>query len=171
MSPGINPDQHANRILAAVLDASDDAIIGTDLAGVIFTWNRGAERIYGHTAAEMIGQSLGKIVAPDFDDEHRATLGRIADGERVEPHDTVHTTKNGHRIHVLMTVSPIRNADGKALGASAMVRDRRTRPDRDRVCAGREAGVLGAGIHPEPIVEARLDAHDRGHSRRDREAR
>ncbi len=151
MSPGINPDQHSDRVLAAVLDASDDAIIGTDLAGVIFTWNRGAERIYGYTAAEMIGQSLGKIVAPDFEDEHRATLGRIADGERVEPHDTVHTTKNGHRIHVLMTVSPIRNAEGQSLGASAMVRDRTAQHNAERALRSSEA-------RSRAIVETAVDA-------------
>lgn len=151
MSPHFSNGQQASRILAAVLDASDDAIIGTDLDGVIFAWNRGAEHIYGYLAAEMIGQSLGKLVPQDFEERYRATQLRLQNGERVEPHDTVHTTKNGHRIHVLMTVSPIRNVDGSPIGASTMVRDRTAQHNAERALRGSEA-------RSRAIVETAVDA-------------
>ena len=151
MSPGFNPAQQPDRILAAVLDASDDAIIGTDLGGVVFSWNRGAERIYGHTALEMIGQPLRRVVPDDYEEQHLAMLRRIAVGMRVEPHDTVHVTKNGHRIDVLMTVSPIRYEGGRIFGASAMVRDTTAQHRAERA-------LLSSEARGRAIIETAVDA-------------
>src|SRR5688572_3921824 len=104
--PAFQPDKEADRILAAVLDASDDAIIATDLTGKVFTWNRGAERIYGFSAKEFIGRSLSELISASHRSEQASMLERIAAGSRIEPHDSVHVVKSGHHIDVLMTVSP-----------------------------------------------------------------
>jgi two-component system sensor kinase FixL len=151
MPSRLNIEQQSARILAAVLDASDDAIVGADLQGQIFSWNRGAERIYGYSAAEMIGQPLARLIPADFEDEHRQALRRIAEGHRVEPHNTVHSTKNGHRIHVLMTVSPIRDAEARAVGASMMMRDRTAQHNAERALRSSEA-------RSRAIVETAVDA-------------
>jgi two-component system, LuxR family, sensor kinase FixL len=146
-----HPNDESQRILAAILDASDDAIIAIDLAGVVFAWNRGAERIYGYSAPEMIGQPLGRIIPVDRQDEHAATVRQITMGSRVEPHDTVHTTRNGHRIDVLMTVSPILDGGGRAVGGSAMVRDTTAQRRAERALRSSEA-------RGRAIIETAVDA-------------
>ncbi len=151
MSPGFDPKQQADRILAAVLDASDDAIIGTSLAGIVFAWNRGAERIYGLSSREMIGQPIRRVIPDDYEAEHDSILERIGTGVRLEPHDTVHVTKNGHRIDVQVTVSPIRDEDGKVLGASAMVRDTTAQRRAERALRSSEA-------RGRAIIETAVDA-------------
>jgi len=151
MSPGFDVRQQANRILAAVLDASDDAVIGTSLAGIVFAWNRGAERIYGLSSREMIGQSIRRVIPDDYEAELASILQRIAAGVRLEPHDTVHVTKDGHRIDVLVTVSPIHDEDGKVLGASAMVRDTTAQRRAERALRSSEA-------RGRAIIETAVDA-------------
>ena len=116
-------DADADRVLASILDASDDAIIGAAADGVVFSWNRGAERMYGYGAAEILGRSIVDLLPREVHDERAMILARIAAGSRVDPHDAVHLTKNGHRIDVLLTVSPVRDADGVVLGATAIARD------------------------------------------------
>lgn len=158
MSPAFRHGQQSDRILAAVLDASDDAIIGTNLEGLVFAWNRGAERIYGHLATEMVGQPIRRVIPSDYEDEYTLTLRRIADGVRIEPHDTIHTTKNGHRIDVLMTVSPIRDADGNVVGASAMVRDTTAQRRAERALRSSEArgrAIIETAVDAIILIDAR----------------
>jgi len=109
--------------LAAIVDSSDDAIVGKTLDGTIVSWNRGAERIYGYTAAEAIGQSIRIIVPPDQPDEVPAILERLSRGERIEHFETVRARKGGENIDVSLSVSPIRDASGKVVGASTVARD------------------------------------------------
>ena len=108
---------------ASIVESSDDAIISKDLNGVITTWNRGAERIFGYSAEQVIGKPVNILIPPDRQDEEPAILERIQRGERIEHYDTVRLRKHGSRIDVSLTVSPIKNAEGKIIGASKIARD------------------------------------------------
>jgi PAS domain S-box-containing protein len=109
--------------LAAVVESAEDAIIGYALDGTITDWNRGAERLYGHTAAELIGQSFARLVPPELQDELPALLARLATGERVEAHETIRVRKGGQRIEVSLTLSPIEDDRGRVVGAAVIARD------------------------------------------------
>ena len=109
--------------LAAIVDSSFDAIIGKTLEGVITSWNAAAERLYGYAADEVVGRPIGLIIPPDRADELRAILARVRQGERVEPYETERVRKDGTRVAVSVTVSPVRNASGAVVGASAIARD------------------------------------------------
>jgi PAS domain S-box-containing protein len=110
-------------ILAAIVDSSDDAIIGKTLDGTITSWNPGAERIYGYRANEVIGRSISILAPRDRGDEIPAILEKIRRGQSVEHYESVRVTKAKRRVDVSITVSPIRDARGKIVGASAITRD------------------------------------------------
>jgi PAS domain S-box-containing protein len=109
--------------LAAIVDSTDDGIISTDLGGIITSWNRAAERMFGCSASEMVGQSVCRLIPDDLQDEEDHVLSRIRGGERVEHYETVRRSKDGALIPVALTVSPIQNVDGIVIGASKIVRD------------------------------------------------
>jgi len=109
--------------LAAIVEFSDDAIISKDLDGVITSWNRGAERLFGYTAAEVIGKSVMILIPPDREDEEPEILERIRRGHSVDHYETVRRRKDGSRIQISLTVSPIRNAENRIIGASKIARD------------------------------------------------
>src|SRR5438093_7527617 len=109
--------------LAAIVESSDDAIIGETLDGIVTSCNRGAERIYGYTATEMIGKSLDLLVPPDREDEIPGILKRIGDGERIEHYGTKRRRKDGTIIDISLTVSPIKDEGGRVIGASTIARD------------------------------------------------
>jgi PAS domain S-box-containing protein len=111
------------RLFAFLVESSDDAIISIDFDGIITSWNRGAERIFGYTAAEAIGKRTAMIVPPDRDDEEPALLERIRRGERIEHYESIRQRKHGSKLDVALTVSPIRNAAGNIVGASNVARD------------------------------------------------
>jgi PAS domain S-box-containing protein len=113
----------AHSRLAAIVESSDDAIVGKTLDGVIMSWNGAAERLFGYTAAEMIGTHISRLVPPDRPDDIRTILGAIARGERVHHFDTERIRKDGTRIHVSISVSPITDASGRIVGASKIARD------------------------------------------------
>jgi len=117
------PDAEASRILSAILDSSDDAIISKDLDGVILSWNRGAERLYGYTAAEVVGRPIAVLIPEGQADELASILSRLKAGERVEPCETVRRARDGHLLDVSLSASPIRDAHGHVVGASAIARD------------------------------------------------
>jgi PAS domain S-box-containing protein len=110
-------------LLAAIVDSSEDAIIGKDLDGVITSWNKGAENIYGYKREEILGKSISMLAPPERHDEIPEILKRIRKGERVEHFETERVTKDGRRLDVSITVSPIRSAEGNIVGASAIARD------------------------------------------------
>jgi PAS domain S-box-containing protein len=149
--PSIQPAKEADRILAAVLDASDDAIIAADLTGKVFTWNRGAERIYGYSANEMIGRSLGELMPADHRSDQASILERIAAGSRIDPHDSVHVARDGHRIDVMMTVSPMRDAGANVAGVVVTVRDQTAQRRTERNLRSSEA-------RGRAIIEGAVDA-------------
>ena len=115
--------ENASRHLAAIVESSDDAIVSKDLNGIITSWNQGAERIFGYTAAEVIGKPVAILSAPDRRDEMPRILAEIAQGRRIEHIETRRRRKDGQIIDVALTVSPVRNAAGQIVGASKIARD------------------------------------------------
>jgi PAS domain S-box-containing protein len=110
--------------MAAIVDSSNDAIIGKTLDGIITTWNRGAEGVYGYTAAEMVGKSISVLVPKERPDEVREIItGMLAKDARTKHFETQRICKDGRRIDVSLTVSPIRDSDGTIVGASSVARD------------------------------------------------
>jgi two-component system sensor kinase FixL len=132
--PEFRPHDEASRILAAIVESSDDAIIGKDLDGIVLTWNDGARRMYGYSAEEMVGRSVAVLMPPDRPNELASILERIQRGERIMPYETVRLTKDGRRLDVSLLVSPIRDRAGRIVGASAVGRDitERRRADHER---------------------------------------
>ena len=109
--------------LAAIVESSDDAIISKDLNGIIRSWNRGAERIFGYQADEIIGKHISTLAAPEVIDEIPEILKRIARGERVDHYQTKRKTKDGRILTLSLTISPIRDVSGAVMGASKVARD------------------------------------------------
>ncbi|MDQ3919371.1 MAG: PAS domain S-box protein [Acidobacteriota bacterium] len=115
--------RHRAEVLASIVNSSEDAIIGKTLDGTITSWNKGAERLYGYTAAEALGRNISMLVPPTQADELPQITERVARGEHVEPFETARATKDGRTIYVSLTLSPVRDADGQVVGASAIARD------------------------------------------------
>ncbi len=115
--------EEARERLAAVVESSDDAIVGKSLNGTITTWNRGAEKIFGYSREEAVGQPVRMLFPPDREGEEADILSRIARGESIEHYETVRVRKDGRPIHVSVTVSPIKIGTGEIIGASKVARD------------------------------------------------
>lgn len=111
------------RWLASIVQSSDDAIVSKNLDGIITSWNKGAERVFGYTAEEAIGQPITIVIPQNRLDEERTILTRIRRGERIEHYETVRQRKHGSLIWVSLTISPVKNAEGKIVGASKIARD------------------------------------------------
>jgi PAS domain S-box-containing protein len=109
--------------LASIVESSDDAIVSKNLDGIIANWNKGAERIFGYTSEEAIGQPITIVIPADRQSEERDILTRIRRGERIDHFETVRRRKDGTPIVVSLTVSPVRNAEGQVIGASKIARD------------------------------------------------
>ena len=109
--------------LAAVVESSDDAIVSKTLRGIITTWNKGAERMFGYAAEEIIGKSVTILIPPERANEELEIIGRIKRGEVVLPYETVRRRKDGFLLNVSLTVSPIKDASGTIIGASKIARD------------------------------------------------
>jgi PAS domain S-box-containing protein len=116
-------DEQLQARLAAIVESSDDAIVSKTLQGIIQTWNKGAERIFGYTAAEIIGRPINILVPQDRQEEEPRILAQLSRGERVDHYETIRVAKDGHLIHVSVTISPIRDRTGKVVGASKIARD------------------------------------------------
>jgi PAS domain S-box-containing protein len=113
----------ASQRLAAIVESSDDAILAKDLNGTIIAWNNGAERLFGYTPEEAIGQPVQMLIPPDRQNEVPEILGRIKRGDRIDHYETVRRRKDGSLIDISLSVSPIRSRDGRIIGASKIVRD------------------------------------------------
>ena len=109
--------------LAAMVESSDDAIIGKDMNGIITEWNNGAERLYGYRAGEVIGKPVSLLVPPECSYEFADIMAKLQRGDTVKNHGTQRQRKDGTRIHVSLTVSPLRDLEGRIVGASAIARD------------------------------------------------
>jgi PAS domain S-box-containing protein len=110
-------------LLAAIVESSDDAIVSKTLEGRILSWNAGATRIFGYQPSEVIGKPITIIVPPELLHEERHILDKIARGERIDHFDTTRVTKDGRRISISLTVSPVRDSNGRVIGASKVARD------------------------------------------------
>src|SRR5262249_50110306 len=111
------------RRLASIIESSDDAIIGKSLNGIITSWNRGAERLFGYTAEEAVGKPATIVIPPDRHEEERSIRERIGRGVRIEHYETVRVRKDGSSIVVSLTVSPVKDVEGRIAGASIIARD------------------------------------------------
>lgn len=110
-------------LLAAIVSSSDDAIISKTLDGKILSWNAGATSIFGYEATDMIGQSIFRIIPPELYEEEKQILNRLRQGERIHHYETARVAKDGRRIEISLTVSPLLNKYGKVIGASKVARD------------------------------------------------
>ena len=129
--------------LAAIVESSDDAIISKTLDGVIRSWNAGAERIFGYTAEEAVGRPITLIIPPERLDEERTILERLRRGERVEHFETVRVAKDGRRLDISLTVSPVRDDEGRVIGASKVARDITERKRAERGHPGGQREGIG----------------------------
>ena len=128
----LSPLERAQVRLAAIVECSDDAIIGKDLNGIVTDWNRGAEMIFGYTTGEMVGTSILRLIPQDRQAEEDFILGRIRGGQKVEHFETMRQAKDGRLIPVSITASPIKDAQGKIIGASKIARDISRQKEHER---------------------------------------
>ncbi|HEY4359863.1 MAG TPA: PAS domain S-box protein [Bryobacteraceae bacterium] len=145
-------------LLASIVESSDDAIIGKTLEGIVVSWNAGAKRIFGYSASEMIGQPIDLLIPPHARDEEPAIIARVERGERIDHYETVRVRKDGTPIHVSLTVSPLRDADGKIIGASKIARDI-TERQRARQKLQAQLERLGLLDHITRAIGERQDLH------------
>lgn len=110
-------------LLSSIVDSSDDAIISKDLNGIITSWNRSAERLFGYTAVEAVGKPVTILIPPDRLDEEPSILDRLKRGERVEHFETIRRRKDGSRLDISLTISPVKDRQGNIIGASKIARD------------------------------------------------
>jgi PAS domain S-box-containing protein len=109
--------------LAAIVASSDDAIVSKTLDGTVMSWNEGARQIFGYEASEMVGQPITKFIPPELHPEEKQILARLRRGERIHHYETVRVAKDGRRVDVSLTVSPVRDRSGRVIGASKVGRD------------------------------------------------
>ena len=146
------------RWLASIVDFSDDAIVSKNLDGVVTSWNRGAERVFGYAAEEAIGQPITIVIPKDRQDEERTILTRIRRGERIEHFETVRQRKDGSLIVVSLTVSPVRSTGGAIVGASKIARDvSEAKRSQERIATlAREAEHRSANLLANVLATVRL---------------
>ena len=123
MSLSQRQTQQEHERLSAIVESTDDAIIGKTLDGIITSWNQAAEKLYGYTANEMIGKPISVVIPTDHMSEFQQILDRLRRGERIEHRDTVRLHKDGTRLDVDVTVAPIKDKYGEIVGASTIARD------------------------------------------------
>jgi PAS domain S-box-containing protein len=109
--------------LAAIVTSSDDAVIGKTLDGTVTSWNAGAARMFGYEESEMLGQPITRLIPPELQSEEQQILARLKQGKRIEHFETVRMAKDGHRVDISLTVSPVRDKSGTLVGASKVARD------------------------------------------------
>jgi len=136
--------------LAAIVESCEDAIIGKTMDGTVVSWNAGAERLYGYTAAEMIGRSISVLIPPYRPDELEETLEKLKQGRSVENIETVRIRRDGTPLEVSVTVSPIRNQLGSVIGASSISRDITRRKQEENERLGLIQDLTSALSHSRP---------------------
>jgi two-component system CheB/CheR fusion protein len=147
--------EQAQAFFAAIVESSDDAIIGKSLDGVILSWNRAAERLFGYTAAEAVGQPISFLAPPERRDEMPTILSAVRRGERVDHFETERMAKDGHRLQVSLSVSPIKDADGRVVGAAKIARDITRRKAAERALAERNEELRAANARAEAANAAK----------------
>ena len=127
--------ERASAHFAAIVSSSEDAIISKTLEGIVTSWNRGAERLFGYTAEEMIGQPILKLIPSQLQHEEAMILGKLRAGERIERYETLRQHKDGHPLEISLTVSPVRDAHGNIVGAAKIAHDITARKRIERALA------------------------------------
>jgi PAS domain S-box-containing protein len=159
--------EDARARLAAIVESSEDAIASKDLNGILTSWNRGAERLFGYTAAEAIGQPVTMLIPDERADEEQGILARIRSGERIEHYETVRRCKDGTLLDISLTVSPIVDTQGRIVGASKIARDITERKRAEQALIEQTRTVetinrvsrdLAAELNLEKLVQAVTDA-------------
>lgn len=149
---GTPADRETRRaLLASIVDSSDDAIFSTNLDGVVTSWNRAAEKIYGYSANEIVGSSFALLIHEDQPDEMKTILGMIRQGQRISHYETTRVRKDGSLIFASLTESPILDLDGSVIGASSIARDiteRRRAEERVRATAQYARSLIEASLDP-----------------------
>ena len=161
MKPHKPPTNLASPQLAAIVEYSEDAIIGCDLNSIVTSWNKAAEKFYGFTSDEMVGSSIVPLIPPDRRDEEDRILEKIKAGENLDHYETKRITKAGRTIDVSMTASPIKDADGKPFGVSRISRDI-TRQKRAEEEARRTRDQLHHLLEHSPVVTFQLRIEKQG---------
>lgn len=152
--------QEVQNRLAAIVECSDDAIVSKDLKGIIQSWNRGAERMFGFTPKEAIGQPITIIIPPELHSQEAEILSRLRAGERIEHFETVRQTKNGERRHVSLTISPVRDAEGRIIGASKIGRDVTERKKVEQIAREMELSGRLLRLQDEERRRVARELHD-----------
>jgi two-component system sensor kinase FixL len=165
-----SPDDEASRILAAIVESSDDAILAKDLHGTILSWNRGAERMYGYAAGEILGRNISVLVPDDYRDQFADIMRRVSAGEPVQHFETIRIAKDGGRREVSLTISPLRDKAGITIGASTISRDLSGR-NRDlaqlRLSEARLRSIVDSAVDGIIVIDGHgtIEAFNRGAER------
>lgn len=149
----IDISEHTHFLFAAIVESSDDAIISKNLNGIITSWNEAASRIFGYTAEEMVGQSILRLIPPELQYQEDDILQKIRAGERIDHYETIRVRKNGEKIEISVTISPVKDNTGRIIGASKIARDISIRKQMERVLIQSEklaaTGRMAASIAHE----------------------
>ena len=160
-------DETAASWLTAIIESAEDAIISKTLEGIITSWNKSAQRIFGYTAEEIVGKSVLTLIPPDMQHEEKLIIGKIKAGDRIEHYETIRVAKDGRLINISLTVSPIKALDGTIIGASKIVRDISARKQTEAKLKeqseiletiNRIGQLLSAELDQEKLVQAFTDA-------------
>lgn len=145
-------------LLAAIVSSSEDAIVSKDLNGIVTSWNAAAERIYGWEASDIVGKSKALVIPPDLPDELSSIIERIKAGQRIEQYETRRVRKDGSLIDVAISVSPVRDSQGRITGAGTIVRDITERQRTERELKHRQAEIAALN---ERLKRAMQETHHR----------
>jgi PAS domain S-box-containing protein len=146
--------QQVRAHLAAIVDSSEDGIISKTLEGIVMSWNSGAERLFGYTPQEMIGQSITRIIPTEFQHEEADILARIRRGERIERYQAIRIHKHGHRLNISLTISPVRDATGEIVGAAKIAHDSTARTTAEEALRLSEARLKQVVIEREQLLQS-----------------
>jgi PAS domain S-box-containing protein len=162
--------EHAEQtwaLLAAIIGSSEDAVVSKTLTGIVTSWNQAAERLFGFTAQEMVGQSITRVIPDELLHEETEIQRKLRQGERVDRYETVRVTKDGRRLDISLTVSPVRNSHGTIVGAAKIAHDITARRKAERELLEREAQLSKMVAEREFFLEseraARSEAERLGH--------
>ena len=153
-APGPEVADRERALLAAIVASSEDAIVSKTLEGIVTSWNGAAERLFGFTASEMIGQSITRIIPQELQHEEVEILGKLRRGERIERYETIRVRKDGQRLEISLTISPMRDSNGRIFGAAKIAHDITARRHAERQLQNREMELAKLAAERELFLES-----------------